>query len=156
MPTTSDDAGIGAGTAAGIGGAVGTSIDRVNPPSLAKPSGFTHAVRHAGLIHLSGQTAMDGEGRIVPGGIVEQFTQCIDNLLTALRAAGGDPDYLLSVTIYLTDIPDYQRHGKEIGVLWRQKVGREYPAMTGIGVTGLWQPEAMIEISAVAAVQPNG
>jgi enamine deaminase RidA (YjgF/YER057c/UK114 family) len=167
MPTTSSGAdagagngtdtgagnGVGSGTGAGIGGA---GADRVNPPSLARPSGFTHAVRHAGLIHLSGQTAMDGEGRIVAGGIVEQFAQCLDNLLTALRAAGGDPDHLLSVTIYLTDIPDYQRHGKEIGVLWRKKAGRgEYPAMTGVGVTALWQPEAMIEISAVAAVPPN-
>ena len=132
-------------------GAGGTGIERVNPPSLAKPSGFTHAVRHAGLIHLSGQTAMDREGKIVVGGIVEQFAQALDNLLTALNAAGGDPACLLSVTLYLTDIPDYQRHGKEIGRLWREKAGRDYPAMTGIGVTALWQPEAMIEISAVAA-----
>ena len=143
----------GNGGSARSGGS-GDGIERVNPPSLAKPSGFTHAVRHAGLIHLSGQTAMDAEGRIVPGGIVEQFTQALDNLLTALRAAGGDPDYLLSVTIYLTDIPDYQRHGKEIGELWRKKAGCSYPAMTGIGVTALWQPEAMIEIAGVAAAVP--
>ena len=129
-------------------------IERVNPPSLARPSGFTHALRHEGVIHLSGQTAMDGEGRIVPGGIVEQFAQALENLLTALRAAGGDPAYLLSVTIYLTDIPEYQRHGKEIGELWRTKAGGDYPAMTGIGVTALWQPEAMIEIAGVAAVAP--
>ena len=147
---TSND---GNGGSARSGGR-GDGIERVNPPSLAKPSGFTHAVRHAGLIHLSGQTAMDAAGRIVPGGIVEQFTQALDNLLTALRAAGGDPDYLLSVTIYLTDIPDYQRHGKEIGELWRKKAGRSYPAMTGIGVTALWQPEAMIEIAGVAAAVP--
>lgn len=131
------------------------TIERVNPPSLAKPSGFTHAVRHetgnGGVIHLSGQTAMDAEGKIVPGGIVEQFSQALDNVLTALRAAGGRPEDLLSVTIYLTDIPDYQRHGREIGEVWRAKAGRDYPAMTGIGVTALWQPEAMIEISGLAA-----
>ena len=138
----------------GGGSSDGGGVERVNPPSLARPSGFTHAVRHEGLIHLSGQTAMDGEGKIVPGGIVEQFVQALDNLLTALRAAGGDPAYLLSVTIYLTDIPDYQRHGKEIGGLWRKMVGSSYPAMTGIGVTALWQPEAMIEISGVAATVP--
>ena len=90
MSTTTSSDGNGGSAGSGDG------IKRVNPPSLAKPSGFTHAVRHAGLIHLSGQTAMDGEGRIVPGGIVEQFTQALDNLLTALRAAGGDPDHLLS------------------------------------------------------------
>ena len=131
-----------------------TPIERVNPASLAKPSGFTHAVRHGGLIHLSGQTAMDAQGRIVPGGIVEQFAQALENLLTALRAAGGDPAHLLSVTIYLTDIPGYQRHGREIGEVWRAKVGREYPAMTGVGVTALWQPEALVEIVGTAAVPP--
>lgn len=131
-----------------------TPVERVNPPSLAKPSGFAHAVRHGDLIHLSGQTAMDAEGRIVPGGIVEQFAQALENLLTALRAAGGDPAHLLSVTIYLTDIPEYQRHGREIGEVWRAKAGREYPAMTGVGVTSLWQPEALVEIVGTAAVPP--
>jgi enamine deaminase RidA (YjgF/YER057c/UK114 family) len=131
-------------------------IERVNPAFLARPSGFTHALRHDGLIHLSGQTAMDAEGRIVPGGIVDQFSQALDNLLTALQAAGGDPAYLLSVIVYLTDIPDYQRHGREIGEIWRAKAGRDYPAMTGIGVSALWQPEAMIEIAGTAAVPPIG
>ena len=130
-----------------------TPIERVNPPSLAEPSGFTHAVRYGDLIHLSGQTAMDAEGRIVPGGIV-QFAQAVENLLAALRAAGGDPAHLLSVTIYLTDIPEYQRHGREIGEVWRAKAGREYPAMTGVGVTALWQPEALVEIVGTAAVPP--
>jgi enamine deaminase RidA (YjgF/YER057c/UK114 family) len=130
-------------------------VARVNPPTLARPSGFTHAVRHEGLIHLSGQTAMDSAGAIVPGGIVEQFAQALDNLLTALRAAGGDPAYLLSVIVYLTDIPGYQRHGREIGEVWRAKAGRDYPAMTGIGVTSLWQPEALVEIAGTAAVPPS-
>ncbi|MDD7969337.1 RidA family protein [Actinomycetospora sp. DW7H6] len=124
----------------------------VNPASLARPSGFTHAVRHGDTVWLSGQTALDRDGRIVPGGIVEQFRQALSNLVTALREAGGDPTRFLSVTIYLTDIPDYQAHGKEIGAVWKELVGRDYPAMTGVGVTGLWQPEALVEIQAVAAV----
>lgn len=128
-------------------------MDHVNPPELARPSGFSHAVRHGNAIHLSGQTAMDAEGRIVEGGIVAQFRQAFTNLLTALRSAGGEPSDLLSVTIYLTDIPDYQANGREIGRVWRELAGRDYPAMAGIGVTALWQPEAMIEIQGVAAVR---
>ncbi|WP_408630137.1 RidA family protein [Actinomycetospora lemnae] len=128
------------------------TISLVNPASLARPSGFTHAVRHGDTVWLSGQTALDRDGRIVPGGIVEQFRQALSNLVTALREAGGDPTRFLSVTIYLTDIPDYQAHGKEIGAVWKELVGRDYPAMTGVGVTGLWQPEALVEIQAVAAV----
>lgn len=128
-------------------------MEYVNPPELARPSGFTHAVRHGDAIHLSGQTAMDGDGKIVPGGIVEQFRQAFTNLLTALRAAGGQPPDLLGVTIYLTDIPDYQRCGREIGRVWRELAGTDYPAMAGIGVTSLWKPEALIEIQGVAAVR---
>lgn len=128
------------------------TISLVNPASLARPSGFTHAVRHGDTVWLSGQTALDRDGRIVPGGIVEQFRQALSNLVTALREAGGDPTRFLSMTIYLTDIPDYQAHGKEIGAVWKELVGRDYPAMTGVGVTGLWQPEALVEIQAVAAV----
>ena len=58
----------------------------------------------------------------------------------------------MSVTIYLTGIPDYQAHGKEIGRVWRELAGPVYPAMAGIGCTALWQPEAMIEILGVAVI----
>lgn len=128
------------------------TISLVNPASLAKPSGFTHAVRSGDTVWLSGQTALDADGRIVGGGIVEQFRQALSNVVTALREAGGDPKRFLSVTIYLTDIPDYQAHGREIGAVWKELVGRDYPAMTGVGVTGLWQTEALVEIQAVASV----
>ena len=89
---------------------------------------------------------------IVPGGIVAQFRQAFGNLLTVLRSAGGIPGDLVSITIYLTDIPDYQAHGKEIGRVWRELAGPVYPAMAGIGTTALWQPEAMIEILGVAVI----
>ncbi len=69
-------------------------------------------------------------------GIVEQFRQAFGNVLTTLRAAGGEPGDLVSITIYLTDIPDYQAHGREIGAAWRELAGPVYPAMAGIGTTG--------------------
>jgi enamine deaminase RidA (YjgF/YER057c/UK114 family) len=124
----------------------------INPPELVRPSGFAHAVAAGPFVHLAGQTALDATGTIVAGGIVEQFEQAFGNVLTALRAAGGTPADLVDVTIYLTDIPDYQRHGRQIGEKWREMAGSEYPAMAGIGVTRLWQPEALIEIQAVAYI----
>jgi enamine deaminase RidA (YjgF/YER057c/UK114 family) len=124
----------------------------VNPPELARPSGFSHAVVAAGTVHLAGQTAMDATGAIVPGGIVAQFRQAFGNLLAALAAAGGAPADLVSVTVYLTDIPDYQAHGREIGAAWRELAGTHFPAMAGIGITALWQSEAMIEIAGVAVL----
>ncbi|MFQ6398103.1 RidA family protein [Nocardia sp. KC 131] len=124
----------------------------MNPPSLPRPSGFSHASRAGELVFLAGQTALDASGRIVLGGIVEQFRQAFGNVIAALESAGGSPSDLTSVTIYLVDIPDYQRHGTEIGDIWRELAGPNYPAMAGIGVTALWQPEALIEIQGVAMV----
>lgn len=128
----------------------------INPASLAKPSGFAHGVLAGNTVYLGGQTAMDGTGAIVPGGIVEQFRQCFTNVLTTLAEAGGAPSDLVNVTIYLTDVADYQRNGREIGRIWRDMAGTEYPAMAGVGVTALWQPEALIEIQAIAVISRQG
>jgi|SRR3954471_10400276 enamine deaminase RidA (YjgF/YER057c/UK114 family) len=129
-------------------------MERINPAGLARPSGFSHAVSApAGrLVFLAGQTGMDQGGQIVPGGVVAQFEQALSNLLAALTAAGGRPSDLASVTIYLTDVEDYQAHGKEIGAVWRRLAGSDYPAMAGVGVTRLWQPDAVVEIQGFAVV----
>ena len=124
----------------------------VNPPSLPAPSGYSHGTLAGNTLHLGGQTALDAQQRIVPGGIVEQFRQAFSNVLTTLAEAGGIPGDLVSITIYLTDIPDYQAHGREIGRAWRELAGPVYPAMAGIGTTALWQPEALIEIVGVAVI----
>lgn len=124
----------------------------VNPASLPKPTGYSHGTLSGNTLYLGGQTALNADMRIVPGGIVEQFTQAFTNVLTTLRTAGGVPEDLVSITIFLTDIPDYQAHGKEIGRVWRELAGPVYPAMAGIGTTALWQPEAMIEIMGVAVI----
>ncbi|NGO45144.1 MULTISPECIES: RidA family protein [Streptomyces] len=124
----------------------------VNPPSLPVPKGYSHGTLSGNTLHLGGQTALDKDMRIVPGGIVEQFRRAFDNVLTTLRAAGGIPEDLVSITLFLTDVPDYQAHGKEIGKVWRELAGPVYPAMAGIGTTALWQPEAMIEILGVAVI----
>jgi enamine deaminase RidA (YjgF/YER057c/UK114 family) len=124
----------------------------VNPSSLPAPRGYSHGTLAGNTLYLGGQTALDADMTIVPGGIVEQFRQAFGNVLATLREAGGEPGDLVSITIYLTDIPDYQAHGKEIGAVWRELAGPAYPAMAGIGCTALWQPEAMIEILGVAVI----
>jgi enamine deaminase RidA (YjgF/YER057c/UK114 family) len=124
----------------------------VNPDALPAPRGYSHGTLVGNTLYLGGQTALDADMNIVPGGIVEQFRQAFGNVLTTLREVGGQPGDLVSVTIFLTDVPDYQAHGKEIGAVWRELAGAVYPAMAGIGCTALWQPEAMIEILGVAVI----
>jgi enamine deaminase RidA (YjgF/YER057c/UK114 family) len=130
------------------------TVERINPDELARPSGFSHAVSvtERRMVFLAGQIGVDREGKLATGGVVAQFEQALANLLTALAAAGGQPDDLVSVTLYIVDLEDYQAHGKEIGAVWRKLAGTEYPAMAGVGVARLWVPEALIEIQGVAAV----
>lgn len=125
----------------------------INPASLPKPSGYAHGMLAGSTVYLGGQTALDADMRIVPGGIIEQFKQAFSNVLTTLSEAGGRPEDLVSVTIYLTDVEDYMANGREIGRLWREMAGTKYPAMAGIGVSRLWQREALIEIQGVAVIQ---
>jgi enamine deaminase RidA (YjgF/YER057c/UK114 family) len=124
----------------------------VNPPSLPEPRGYSHGTLVGNTLYLGGQTALDAEMRIVPGGIVEQFRQALSNVIAVVRAVGGRPDDIVSLTIFLTDIPDYQAHGASIGEVWRELVGSTYPAMAGIGTTALWQPDAVVEIMGVAVI----
>lgn len=125
----------------------------INPESMAKPSGYAHGMLAGKTVYLGGQTALDKNMQIVPGGIVEQFKQVFSNVLTTLAEAGGHPEDLVSVTIYLTDVDDYMANGREIGRLWREMAGTKYPAMAGVGVSRLWQKEALIEIQGVAVIQ---
>ena len=128
-------------------------MKRVNPSSLAKPSGFSHAVVASGTtVHLAGQTALDASGLIVGDGIVEQFEQALGNLLTALRAAGGSPEQLVSLTVYIVDMDDYRAHAREIGGVWKRLVGTDYPAMAGIGVARLWDADALVEVQGMAVL----
>ena len=129
-------------------------VERINPAGLARPSGFSHAVSVAAsrIVFLAGQIGMDRDGTVVGGGVVAQFEQALANLLTALAAAGGQPSDLVSLTIYIVDLADYQAHGQEIGAAWRRLAGTEYPATAGVGVTRLWDPEAVVELQGIAAV----
>ena len=130
------------------------SKEHINPAGLARPSGFSHAVSvPAGrMVFLAGQIGMDRDSELAEGGVVPQFEQALGNLLTALAAAGGRPSDLVSLTIYLTDVEDYQAHGQEIGAVWRRLAGTQYPAMAGGGVARLWLPGALVEIQGIAVV----
>jgi len=129
-------------------------VQRINPDGLARPSGFSHAVVAEGsrLVFLAGQTAMDADGAIVAGDLVEQFERALGNLLAALAAAGGAPGQLASLTVYIVDMDDYRRRAPDIGAVWRRLVGRDYPAMAGVGVARLWDAAALVEVQGCAVL----
>jgi enamine deaminase RidA (YjgF/YER057c/UK114 family) len=129
-------------------------VERINPAELGRASGFSHAVAvtAARTVFLAGQIGLGRDGELVSGGVVGQFEQALANLLVALTAAGGHPADLVSLTIYIVDLEDYQTHAKEIGAAWRRLAGAEYPAAAAVGVTRLWDPQALVEIQGIAAV----
>jgi enamine deaminase RidA (YjgF/YER057c/UK114 family) len=129
------------------------SLEFVNPPELAAPSGFSHAVVGSGrIVFLAGQTALDGEGRIVGDTVVEQFDRALGNLLAALAAAGGTPAELASLTLYIVHIDDYRANSRAIGDVWKRLVGDRYPAMAAVGVARLWDDRAVVEVQGYAVL----
>ncbi len=129
------------------------TIEHVNPAELAKPSGFSHAVVAEGrVVFLAGQTAIGRSGQVTGDDVVAQFELALGNLLTALRAAGGTPEQLTSLTIYVTDLEDYRDNGGAIGAVWRRLVGRSYPAMAAVEVPRLWDEQVLVEIQGFAVI----
>ncbi|MTD56047.1 RidA family protein [Amycolatopsis pithecellobii] len=126
----------------------------VDSPLLATPTGFAHAIVAApgALVHLAGQTAQDRDGQIAGTTMAEQFDVAAGNVVTALRAAGGVPEDLVSMTVYVTDVGAYRAALRPLGRLWRKHFGRHYPAMALLGVRELFDATAMIEMVAVAVV----
>jgi enamine deaminase RidA (YjgF/YER057c/UK114 family) len=118
----------------------------INPPELGQPAGFSHAVRSGATIYLAGQT---GKGETLP----EQFEDALGRLLTALKAAGGEPDDLVSVQVFVTDVPAYKTALGELGQIWQRHCGRRYPAMGLFGVRELFEAEAVVELMGVACVE---
>ncbi|MET9059589.1 RidA family protein [Streptomyces antibioticus] len=132
------------------------TTERVNPPELSPPTGFSHAVVATGsrLVFLAGQTALDADGKIVGDTLPDQFARALTNLLTALKASGGSPADLARVTVYVTDVPAYRAHAAELGRVWRKSAGRDYPAMAVIGVVRLWDEKALVEVDGFAVLDP--
>ena len=120
----------------------------VNPPELPDPVGFAHAVVARGAVYLGGQI---GEGET----IAEQFDSAAGKVVTALQAAGGKPDDLVSLVVYVTDVGEYRAALGALGEVWRKHFGRRYPAMALVGVSALFEPGAKVELMGVA-VLPDG
>jgi enamine deaminase RidA (YjgF/YER057c/UK114 family) len=127
----------------------------VNPPQLAKPSGFSHGIEARGrLLFLAGQTALDAGGRIVaPGDLVAQFRQALVNVATVIEARGGSLRDVVKLTFYVVDRRDYRTKSKAIGQVYRELMGGHYPPTTLVEVKALWDDDALVEIDGFAVLE---
>jgi len=133
------------------------SVRLLNPETLAEAKGFSHvAVGKGTPVVLAGQIGWDKDGKLVSDDLVAQFAKAIDNLVDAVRAAGGKPEDLALLRIYCTRVDLYRARLKELGVAYRKHLGRHYPAMCLLGVTELFVPGSLVEIEALAYVEEGG
>jgi enamine deaminase RidA (YjgF/YER057c/UK114 family) len=127
--------------------------DAVNPPSLPAPRGFAHGMlsRKGGrLLLVAGQTAAT-ENRAT-GDFAAQFTMALDRVLAVVRAAGGGPDHVGRLTVYVTDLERYRASRRALGAAWRERFGSHYPAMALVEVKALVDEGALVEMEATAVV----
>lgn len=123
----------------------------VNPPELAPARGFSHVTIAGDTVWIGGQVGTDATGEIIErGDVVAQFARAIRNLSAALHAAGCEPEDTVKLTYYVTNLAGYKRSLSAIGSQYREVFGRHYPASTLVEVSSLFDPNALVEIEAVA------
>lgn len=127
------------------------ALEVVAPPGLAQPRGYSHGLKGRGeLLFVAGQIGWDAQARLVSADFVAQFAQALDNVLAVVRAAGGRPESVARLTIYVTDKREYLARARDVGAAYRERMGRHYPAMALLEVRSLLEEGARVEIEATA------
>jgi len=126
----------------------------LNPAWLPPAIGFAHVVIPASgmMVYLSGQAGHRPDGTLAGESLVEQFDQACANVVEALAAAGGRPEDLVSMQIFVTDANEYRSCLGDVGEVYRRHFGPHYPAMAMLEVGALFDPRARIELMCVAVV----
>lgn len=125
----------------------------VQPENWAPPRGYANgAVIQGRTLHVGGQIGWNAQQEFQTDDFAEQFAQTLDNVLAVVEAAGGKAADIASMTVFVTDLDAYRASGRALGSIWRERLGKHYPAMALVGVAGLVEPRALVEIQAVVAL----
>ena len=125
----------------------------INPPGLPPPRGYSNGVVAEGrMLFVAGQIGWNESSRLVGDSFIDQFDQALANVLTVVKAAGGAPESVSRLTIFITDKGQYLSATEEIGQRYRARMGRHYPAMSLVEVKALLEPGALVEIEATAVI----
>jgi enamine deaminase RidA (YjgF/YER057c/UK114 family) len=128
-------------------------VSVLQPPGWPRPKGYANGIAARGrTIFTAGIIGWDETERIVARDLAGQLTQVLRNTLAILAEGGAGPEHVVRMTWYVTDLADYRARAAEIGAVWREVMGRNFPAMAVLGVTGLVEPEALVEIETIAVV----
>ena len=131
------------------------SFKIINPAVLGNPSGYSNgllAPATGKLLFVSGQVAWNSDQRITSNDFVEQFDRALANVLTVVSAAGGNPDHIVRLVIYVTSKVEYRGRTNEVGERYRKHMGKHFPAMVLVEVAGLLDDRAKVEIEGMALI----
>ncbi len=125
----------------------------LQPPGWAKPKGFSNGIAATGkLVFIAGQVGFNSQGLFEEKTFQGQFRQTLKNILAVLAEAGGRPEHIVRMTWYIVDKREYLGAIKEVGIAYRELVGRHYPAMAVVQVAALMEDEARVEIETTAVI----
>jgi len=130
----------------------------INPEALGAPRGYSNgmlAPEGGRMLCVAGQIAWDSDQRIVSDRFAEQFRQALGNVVAVVREAGGGPEHILRLTMYVVDRHEYVEQLSEVGEAYRTLMERSYPAMALVEISALLEPGAKVEIEATAMVPPS-
>ena len=130
-------------------------MKKLQPPNWAEPKGYANGVIASGaLIFVGGQIGWNAEQQFESDDFIAQTRQALINVAAVLKAGGAGPEHMVRMTWYVTDRVEYNARLKELGVVYRELMGKNFPAMTCVEVSGLVEERARIEIE-VTAVLPH-
>jgi len=126
----------------------------VDVPGWPRPKGYSNGVVVSGrrTLYIAGQVGWNAQEKFDHADFAGQFAQALDNVLAVVRAAGGKPEDVVKLTIYVTDLAGYRDSQKALGGIWRERFGRHFPVMALIGIAGLVEDGALLEIETIAAL----
>ena len=135
------------------------TFEPIQPPFWPRPSGYSNGALTFGkgerVLFVAGQIGWDpSTGTFESDDLVAQFGRAIDNVIAVVEAAGGTASCIARMTVYVTDLDAYRNGTRALGEVWRAKMGKHFPAMALLGVAGLVEKRAKVEIEATCVLPP--
>lgn len=125
----------------------------IEPAGWKPPRGYANGIVGKGrILFVGGQVGWDEDQVFQTDDFGEQWEQTLKNVLTVVRTAGGGPENIARMTIYVKDKKDYQAHLDAVGQAWRRHMGKNFPALALVQVADLLEERALVEIEATCVL----
>ena len=133
------------------------SMRMLQPPEWARPKGYANGISASGrLVFVAGQIGWNAACAFESDDFVAQVAQALRNIVAVLAAGDAKPEHIVRMTWYVTDRDEYVKRAKEIGGVYREIIGRNFPVMTAVEVSALVEARAKVEIEVTAVVPESG